>query len=298
MINVWHDGDISAGTEWEQEIKEYLNKAHIILLLISPDFINSDYCYDTEMKRALERHERNEATVILVIVRPVTWQGTLVGNSKLGRLQALPKNAKPITTWENRDEAWENVTKEIEKVANKLLGKSSTNQSIASWDPPPPPPGVRPPLPRPPSPRLTALLVALVVLLLFGVGAIVIIVAPGLTGSPTGSQLKSFYRGTAQCTFGCSANDDFELIIMPQAQQGHIKADWIYTSPGRSNNTYHCTGTVTGDNIKLNCTAVNFQDYKATIQGSILPNGQLEGTFLATSDINPTVVKRSWTASA
>jgi hypothetical protein len=54
LINVWHDGDISAGTEWEQEIKEYLNKAHIILLLISPDFINSDYCYDTEMKRALE----------------------------------------------------------------------------------------------------------------------------------------------------------------------------------------------------------------------------------------------------
>ena len=56
LIDVWHDRDISAGTEWEQEISERLNEAKIILLLVSPDFMNSDYCYSVEMKRALERH--------------------------------------------------------------------------------------------------------------------------------------------------------------------------------------------------------------------------------------------------
>src|SRR5215813_7728622 len=92
LIEPWYDGDISAGTEWEQEIKKHLNEAHIILLLISSDFINSDYCYDVEMKHAMVRHERKEATVIPIIVRPVTWQETPIGNKKLGDLQALPKN--------------------------------------------------------------------------------------------------------------------------------------------------------------------------------------------------------------
>jgi TIR domain len=64
LIEVWHDRDISAGMEWEREISQHLNTAQIILLLISPDFMNSDYCYGVEMKRALERHERKEAQVI------------------------------------------------------------------------------------------------------------------------------------------------------------------------------------------------------------------------------------------
>src|SRR6266566_1032862 len=76
LIEMRCDRDMSAGTEWEQEIKKHLNEAHIILLLISPDFIDSDYCYDVEMKHALKRHERKEAIVIPVIVRPVTWQET------------------------------------------------------------------------------------------------------------------------------------------------------------------------------------------------------------------------------
>ncbi len=133
-IDVWHDRDISAGAEWEEEIKRHLNEAHIILLLISPDFIHSDYCYDTEMKRAFERHERREATVIPVIVRPVAWQKTPVGNGTLDRLQALPKDAKPVTTWKNRDEAWKDVTEGIGWVTNEWLRKSSITH------PPPPSP--------------------------------------------------------------------------------------------------------------------------------------------------------------
>ena len=63
LIDVWHDRDIGAGAEWEQEIKDQLNAAQIILLLVSPDFMDSDYCYGIEMQRAIERHELGEARV-------------------------------------------------------------------------------------------------------------------------------------------------------------------------------------------------------------------------------------------
>src|SRR5256714_6146191 len=71
LIDVWHDRDINAGTEWEQEISHHLNTAQVILLLISPDFMDSDYCYGVEMQRAIERHARGEALVIPIILRYV-----------------------------------------------------------------------------------------------------------------------------------------------------------------------------------------------------------------------------------
>src|SRR5947207_3811014 len=77
LINVWHDRDIRAGTEWEQEISKHLNEAEIILLLASPDFMDSDYCYGIEMQRALERQRHGVARVIPVILRHVYWQGVL-----------------------------------------------------------------------------------------------------------------------------------------------------------------------------------------------------------------------------
>lgn len=84
--------------EWEKEIQNHLNTAQIILLLISPDFIASEYCYGTEMKHALERHKRGEARVIPVILRPVSaWERVPPGDIQIGQLQALPKDAKPIT---------------------------------------------------------------------------------------------------------------------------------------------------------------------------------------------------------
>jgi hypothetical protein len=97
----WHDRDISAGTEWQQEIDTHLTRANIILLLVSPDFMASDYCYDSEVKRAIERHQAGEARVIPVILRPVDWQGALFGG-----LQALPKDGTPVTLWPDRDAAF------------------------------------------------------------------------------------------------------------------------------------------------------------------------------------------------
>src|SRR5207249_3444811 len=87
----------------------------IILLLVSPDFMDSDYCYGIEMQRALERHERGEACVIPVIVRPVYWQGVL------GHLQALPTDAKAIMSslWYSVDEALLDVTEGIRVVVDE-----------------------------------------------------------------------------------------------------------------------------------------------------------------------------------
>ena len=105
LIEPWHDRDISAGTEWEEEIKEHLDTAQIILLLVSPDFMASRYCYSVEMKRAVERHEHKEARVIPVILRHIYWQG-----APFGKLQALPTDAKPVKSWTDPDEAFFDVT--------------------------------------------------------------------------------------------------------------------------------------------------------------------------------------------
>ena len=115
VITGWHDRRIGAGREWEGEIDTHLDTAHVILLLISADFLASDYCYDKEMKRAMERHEAGEARVIPVILRPVVWRG-----APFGKLQALPKDALPVTEWPNRDKAFENVAQGIQAAVGEL----------------------------------------------------------------------------------------------------------------------------------------------------------------------------------
>jgi Flp pilus assembly protein TadD len=126
LIDVWRDRDISAGSEWEQEINQHLNSAQIILLLVSPDFMDSDYCYSIEMKRAIERHERGEALVIPVILRHVYWQG-----APFGRLQALPKDGKPVMSahWHNLDEAFLNIVEGISGVL-PLVKKKIVKQDL------------------------------------------------------------------------------------------------------------------------------------------------------------------------
>lgn len=113
VISGWHDRKIDAGKEWKHQIDERINAASVVLLLISSDFIASNYCWNIEVKRAMERHEAGEACVIPVVLRPVNWQTAL-----FGKLQALPKNAKPVTTWGNRDEAFLNISEGIEAVVN------------------------------------------------------------------------------------------------------------------------------------------------------------------------------------
>lgn len=115
IISSWHDREISAGMEWADQIDQHMEKSQVILLLISANFLASDYCYDIELKRAMERHDSGEATVIPIILKPTDWE-----SASFGKLQALPKNAKPITLWENRDLAFLDVAKGIRHIVEKM----------------------------------------------------------------------------------------------------------------------------------------------------------------------------------
>lgn len=118
LIDTWHDRKIEPGDDWKQSIDNNLERAEIILLLISSDFIASDYCFEKEMKRALERHDKNEARVIPVIVRNVSWQ-----SAEFAKLQALPKDGKAVTLWSDRDSAWKDVTDGIAKAVERIRKK-------------------------------------------------------------------------------------------------------------------------------------------------------------------------------
>jgi hypothetical protein len=116
LVEAWHDQDIAAGMEWEKEIVEQLLGADVILLLISADFLSSDYCYGREMQTALRLHQERSASVIPVIVRDVDWQ-----NSPFASLEAVPvKNARvfPLNRWSSRDAAWLNVVLAIRRLVS------------------------------------------------------------------------------------------------------------------------------------------------------------------------------------
>ena len=119
-IKAWQDRDIEAGAEWDQEIKANLEAAKIILLLITPRFLASDYCFDLEMQRAVERHDAGTARVIPIILKPCDWQGT-----PFSKLQGLPKDCKPVTKWDDRDEAFLNVVQGIRKAVESLQAKKA-----------------------------------------------------------------------------------------------------------------------------------------------------------------------------
>ena len=117
LIESWHDRRISAGDEWEDEINEHVRSAQVILLLISADFLASDYCYGTELKIALERHARREAIVVPIILRPVDWS-----SASFAYLQALPRDARPVTSWPDRDEALADVARGIRVMLSHVPG--------------------------------------------------------------------------------------------------------------------------------------------------------------------------------
>ena len=113
-IATWHDRRIKPGEEWAGKIAENLKTANLILLLVSADFLASDYIQDVELQHALTRHEEKTARVISIILRPCLWK-----ESKLAQLQVLPIDGKPITTWPDHDTAWLNVVEGILRIAQK-----------------------------------------------------------------------------------------------------------------------------------------------------------------------------------
>lgn len=114
-IEAWHDRRIVPGDEGDREIDEAIKRADVILLLVSSDFINSNYCYDIELAEAMRRHTTGEARVIPIILRHCDWK-----SAPFGKLQALPKNAKPIATWNDLDEAFLDVVTGIRSALAKI----------------------------------------------------------------------------------------------------------------------------------------------------------------------------------
>lgn len=140
-IKSWHYRMIKAGENWKGETDKQLETAHLLLLLISADFIKSDFC-QIEMKRAMERYRASEARVIPIILRPCEWE-----TPPLNEPQALPKDALPVTEWPSHDAAFKDVAKGIRAVVEELLD-ASPSVSTPLADPLKTPPRIF--IPRPP----------------------------------------------------------------------------------------------------------------------------------------------------
>lgn len=121
VIENWHDRRIGAGDDWKGSIDAEIEAADIILLLVSSDFLNSDYCYDVEMRQALERHDRGSAKVIPIILKPCLWT-----DAPFGKLQALPTDGKAVTTWSNQDKAFTDIAKGLSEQIRQWFGKTGT----------------------------------------------------------------------------------------------------------------------------------------------------------------------------
>lgn len=115
LIEPWHDRRITAGSEIAAAINEHLEEADVILLLVSADFLASDYCYSSEMVRALERHDAGEARVIPVILRPCDWH-----SAPFGRLLAAPRDGRAVTKWPNEDEALTDIAVMVREAVERF----------------------------------------------------------------------------------------------------------------------------------------------------------------------------------
>lgn len=115
VIESWHDRRIVAGQEFNGEINRHFEEADIVLLLVSSDFINSDYCYDVEMKRAVERHDLGQAVVIPVILRSCHWH-----DLPFGKLLAATPDGKPVTQYPSLDDGFYQVVAAITRALKSL----------------------------------------------------------------------------------------------------------------------------------------------------------------------------------
>lgn len=130
LIRYWHDAQIAAGQEFGDVIEERLRAADIVLLLVSPAFVQSEYCWTNEMARALERHNSGKCRVIPVILRPVDWT-----RAPFRKLLALPEGSKPITDWENLDQGFLSVAIGIRRVVGEFQVVAASAEPI-TLDPP------------------------------------------------------------------------------------------------------------------------------------------------------------------
>lgn len=124
-IVAWHDRKILGGNDWADEIDENLESAHLILLLVSSSFMDSEYCYAREMTRAMERHQEGSAHVLPIFLRACDF-----GTAPFGKLQGLPRDARPVTMWPDRDAAYLHIVKELRSVVAQLKKQRESPQPV------------------------------------------------------------------------------------------------------------------------------------------------------------------------
>lgn len=121
-VKAWTDAQLMAGGLVHEDIKHELVSADIVLLLISPDFMATDYCYEVELPLALERYQAKQNTVIPIIVRETPdWSTQVINDFKLGDITALPTKGKPLDDWPNKDKFWADVQTGIKNRVVHLL---------------------------------------------------------------------------------------------------------------------------------------------------------------------------------
>ena len=119
IIHVWDETEIAAGDEWRGQINKHLEASQLILLLVSPDFLASDYLYEVEMQRALILNKSGRVRVLSIVLRPCDWMRT-----PLGSLQVLPRGGRPVASSTDTDEMFTEITKEIELVCTDIQSSS------------------------------------------------------------------------------------------------------------------------------------------------------------------------------
>ncbi len=118
VIRPWYDRCLAPGQTWDHEINSRLATADLVLLLVSADFINSDYIWGKELDVAMKRHVSGEASVVLVMLRSVD-----ITDAPFAALQGLPTDLRPVTSWPNRDEAWTDVAKGIRRAVEQIQAR-------------------------------------------------------------------------------------------------------------------------------------------------------------------------------
>jgi CheY-like chemotaxis protein len=130
LLSSWHDREIKPGEDWHQKIDAQLQTSDLVLLLVSKDFIDSDYIFGNELTVAMQRHQAGLSTVVPIVVRAINIEPDDQEALPFLKLQALPTDMRPVTSWPNRDEAWTNVAKGLRATVKAIHErKAATAQS-------------------------------------------------------------------------------------------------------------------------------------------------------------------------
>jgi hypothetical protein len=121
-LNIWHDGLLEPGVLWDKSIKDALHSAHIVLMLVSANFLITDYIWNIEVQSALEKQKKDELTVIPIIMKPCDWESTIISE-----FQALPRKGVPVSTSPDRDTVLAAITKELKAVIQNWSKKLMAN---------------------------------------------------------------------------------------------------------------------------------------------------------------------------